>query len=246
VPDRTLVFSIFRYDPTDPESVPHMQSFELHEEPGLNLFVALNRIRETQDPSLQFDFVCRSAVCGSCGMLVNGRPSLACRTLTRDLPDRITLLPLPAFKLIGDLSVDTGTWFRGMNERVAAWIHEREPFDPAAPERRMSNETALKIYEAERCIECGCCVAGCATAAMRPAFLSPAGLNRVARFLLDPRDTREADDWMDIVATSDGVFGCLGLLACHDVCPKGLPLKETLAYLRRRLAEAAFTRGGAR
>lgn len=233
--DRTLTFKIFRHDPHDPESVPHLQDFELPETPGLNLFVALNRIREERDPSLQFDFSCRSAVCGSCGMLANGKPILACRTLTRDLPDTVQLLPLPVFKLIGDLSVDTGVWFRQMNERVEAWVHEQKPFDPKAPEERMDNETAIKIYEADRCIECGCCISACATAAMRPEFLGAAGLNRVARFLIDPRDTREAMDF-SVVSTSEGVFGCLGLMGCQDHCPKGLELQDRLAYVRRKLA----------
>ena len=66
----------------------------------MSLFLALNQIREQQDPSLQFDFACRSAICGSCAMMVNGRPSLACRTLTKDLPELVRLHPLPAFALI--------------------------------------------------------------------------------------------------------------------------------------------------
>ncbi len=232
---RTLTFRIFRHNPADPASTPHLQEFRLAESPGMNLFTVLGRLRSEFDPSLQFDFVCRSAVCGSCAMLVNGKPALACRTLTRDLPDTIHLLPLPVFKLIGDLSVDTGTWFRQMNERVGAWIHGQDAFDPAAPEQRMENERAQEIYEADRCIECGCCVAACATASMRPGFLGPAGMYRVARFLVDPRDDREAMDF-SVVATQDGVFGCLGLLACHDHCPKGLSLQGRLAYLRRALA----------
>lgn len=238
--ERQLLFRIFRYNPADPASRPRMQDFRLDETPGMNLFTALSRIREEQDPSLQFDFVCRSAVCGSCGMLVNGVPHLGCRTITRELPATITLMPMPAFKLIGDLSVDTGTWFRGMNERVAGWIHEREAFDPGKPEARMANADAQAIYDAERCIECGCCVAGCATVAMRPGFLAGTGMNRVARFMLDPRDARGPEDYLDIVATPDGVFGCLGLLACHDLCPKGLSLQTTLAYLRRQLGRAAI------
>ena len=105
---RRLHFEIFRFNPIDPDSRPHMQSFEIEERPYMSLFSALNLIRETEDASLQFDFVCRSAVCGSCGMMVNGRPMLGCRTQTAELPDVIHLHPLPVFKLIGDLSVDTG------------------------------------------------------------------------------------------------------------------------------------------
>ncbi|KPK58808.1 MAG: fumarate reductase [Gammaproteobacteria bacterium SG8_31] len=238
--NRELKFEIFRFNPQDPASEPHMQTFTLNEEPYMTLFRALNRIREEQDPGLQFDFSCRSAVCGSCGMMVNGRPTLACKTLTSDLDKKIRLHPLPAFKLVGDLSVDTGTWFRAMAEQVGAWIQERAPFDPEAVEERMDDDLARAIYESDRCIECGCCVASCGVANVRPGFVAPAGMNRIARFMMDPRDARTDSDWFEVVSSDDGVFGCIGLMACHDVCPKELPLLEVYAYLRRRALGAAF------
>ncbi len=235
---RTLHFEIFRFNPEEPERPPFLQTFVLEEQPFMTLYLALNRIREEQDPSLQFDFACRSAICGSCGMLVNGRPRLACSTLTKDLPDHIELRPLPVFKLIGDLSVDTGNWFRGMADRVEAWVHERAPFDPEAREERMDADLAQAIYEGERCIECGCCIAGCGVANVNPDFVGAAGLNRIARFMRDPRDRRGDEDWFEVVSDENGVFGCIGLMACHDVCPKGLPLLEQYAYLRRKMLSA--------
>ena len=240
---RRLRFEIFRFNPEDPQSEPHIDVFEIDERPYMTLYMALNEIRETLDSGLQFDFACRSAICGSCGMLVNGRPALGCRTLTGDLPDTIRLHPLPAFKLIGDLSVDTGTWFRAMAERTEAWIHEQQPFDKDAPEERMSDDIAQAIYEGDRCIECGCCVASCGVANVKPEFLAAAGLNRVARFMMDPRDKRDDADWFEVVASEQGVFGCVGMMACADVCPKELPLLEVYAYLRRRTLGAKFAGG---
>ncbi len=233
--NRTLTFSVFRFNPYDPEFEPRMQEYTVEETPRMTLFTVLTRIREEMDPSLQFDFVCRSAVCGSCAMLVNGRPRLACRTRTDQLPAKIILQPLPFFRLIGDLSVDTGSWFAEMAHRVESWVHTANAFNPAAEAARMSNDQALDIYELERCIECGCCVAACVTAQMRDDFLGAAGLLRIARFWIDPRDQRTDADFFDVVATDAGVFGCVGLLACHDYCPKNLPLMEQLAYLRRRV-----------
>ena len=159
----------------------------------------------------------------------------ACRTLTSDLADTIDLKPLPFFKLLGDLSVDTGVWFREMEERVESWIHTQEEFDPAAEEKRMDNATANKIYESERCIECGCCVAGCATAQVYPDFLGAAGLYRIGRFMVDPRDERGEQEWFELVSTDYGVFGCIGMMGCDDVCPKDLPLLEVFAYIRRKM-----------
>lgn len=236
---RTLKFSIFRYNPQDPASVPHMQDYTLNETDAMTLFIALNRIREEQDPSLMFDFCCRAGICGACAMVVNGRPSLACHTKTKDLPAEIILMPLPVFKLVGDLSVDTGTWFRQMYQKVESWCHTKKVFDPSAQEERMENALAEQIYELDRCIECGCCVAACGTAIMREDFLGAVALNRVARFMIDPRDERSEQEYFDVVGTDEGIFGCMGLLACEDVCPKELPLQDQLGKLRRKMAYAA-------
>ena len=120
---RTLRFIIMRYNPQDENSVPRLETFELQESDSMTLFIALNEIRESQDPSLQFDFVCRAGICGSCAMLINGKPGLACRTLTKDLKSDIYLSPLPIFELIADLSVNTGKWMHAMNTRIENWVH---------------------------------------------------------------------------------------------------------------------------
>jgi fumarate reductase iron-sulfur subunit len=209
----------------------------------MTLFILLSELREKQDPSLQFDFVCRAGVCGSCGMVVNGRPGLACRTLTAELPADITLAPLPTFELIGDLSVNTGKWMRQMSERVESWVHlKSHEVDLTRLEERMDPELAEKIYELERCVECGCCVAACGTARMRPDFVGAVALGRIARFKLDPRDTRTDADFYELIGDDDGVFGCMSLLACHDVCPKNLPLATQIAFMRRTLAKMGFSK----
>ncbi|HTR56732.1 MAG TPA: fumarate reductase iron-sulfur subunit [Casimicrobiaceae bacterium] len=233
---------ILRYNPSDPASAPHMQTYELEQTEGMTLFIALYEIQETQDASLQFDFVCRAGICGSCAMVVNGRPTLACRTLTKNVGPDITLAPLPFFELIGDLSVDTGKWMRGMTERLRGWLHMKDPNpDLSRIEERMDPDLADKIYELDRCIECGCCVAACGTARMREDFVGAVGLNRVARFRLDPRDTRTDADYYEMIGDDDGVFGCMSLLACHDVCPKELPLETQIAFLRRRMVKIGFS-----
>jgi len=233
---RALRISVLRYNPHEAGSTPRFQTYELSEAAGMTLFIALNEIRETQDPSLQFDFVCRAGICGSCGMLINGRPGLACRTLTRDLGDEIRLAPLPVFELIGDLSVNTGKWMRAMGERLQSWLHaDPEATDVNGLEAAMDPDLADEIYELDRCIECGCCVAACGTARMRSDFVGAVGLNRIARFRLDPRDQRTDEDFYALIGDDDGVFGCMSLLGCHDVCPKNLPLQTQIAFLRRKM-----------
>jgi len=233
---RRLTFHILRYNPQEPGSSPRMQAYELEEADSMTLFIALNEIREKHDPSLQFDFVCRAGICGSCGMMINGRPGLACRTLTKQLPAETTLAPLPIFELIGDLSVNTGKWMRSMSERLATWVHQKNPdVDLRRIEERMEPELAEQIYLLDRCIECGCCVAACGTARMREDFVGAVGLNRLARFRLDPRDTRDDGAYYELIGDDQGVFGCMSLLACHDLCPKDLPLQTQIAFMRRKM-----------
>jgi fumarate reductase iron-sulfur subunit len=234
---RQLKISVLRFNPQEPGSVPRMQTYELEEADGMTLFIALNEIREQQDPSLQFDFVCRAGICGSCGMMINGRPTLACRTLTKNLEPEISLAPLPVFELIADLSVNTGKWMRDMSERLDAWVHmQKQDVDLRRLEEKMEPELAEKIYELDRCIECGCCISGCGTMRMREGFVGAVGLNRIARFRLDPRDQRSDEDFYELIGDDHGVFGCMSLLACHDVCPKNLPLSTQIAFLRRKMA----------
>jgi len=238
---RQLKINVLRFNPQDPGSVPRMQTYEIEEADGMTLFIALNEIRERQDPSLQFDFVCRAGICGSCGMMINGRPTLACRTLTKDLEPEITLAPLPVFELIADLSVNTGKWMRDMSERLDAWVHmQKEEIDLTRLEEKMEPELAEKVYELDRCIECGCCIAGCGTVRMREDFVGAVGLNKIARFRLDPRDRRGDEDFYELIGDDDGVFGCLSLLGCHDVCPKNLPLSTQIAFLRRKMAAVGW------
>lgn len=238
---RTLTISVLRHNPQDATSSPRLQRFELEEAESMTLFIALNEIRQQQDPSLQFDFVCRAGICGSCGMLINGRPGLACRTLTRDLPETINLAPLPGFELIGDLSVNTGKWMRGMSERLETWVHQLNTaaVNIHGMEQRMEPELAEQLYELERCIECGCCIAACGTAQMREDFVGAVGLNQIARFRLDPRDERSDAQYYELVGDDSGVFGCMTLLGCEDLCPKDLSLATQIAFLRRRMVAAA-------
>ena len=240
-PHRQLKFDILRYNPQEPGAVPRMQTYELEEADGMTLFIALNEIREKQDPSLQFDFVCRAGICGSCAMVINGRPDLACRVVTKSLGTETTLAPLPVFELIGDLSVNIGKWMRAMSERLETWVHaKQEEIDFTRIEPPMDAELAEKIYELDRCIECGCCVAGCGTARMREDFVGAVGLNKIARFRLDPRDGRSDEAFYELVGDDDGVFGCMSLLACHDVCPKDLPLQTQIAFVRRKMLAQGF------
>lgn len=236
---RILMISILRYDPYIKGDVPRVETFEIEEAPGMTLFIALNEIRQHQDNTLKFDFVCRAGICGSCSMTINGRPGLACRALTSKMDEEISLAPLPVFELIGDLSVNTGKWMSAMNNRLETWIHHEsgEESDVDRLEEKMDPDLTDEIYELDRCIECGCCVAGCGTILMREDFVGAVGLNKIARYQLDPRDKRDSDDYYNLIGDENGVFGCMSLMGCEDTCPKELPLQSKIAYLRRKMVD---------
>lgn len=233
---RTVTIRAFKYNPLSKDSKPQFVEYKLEETPGMTLFIALNMIREKFDADLSFDFVCRAGICGSCGMMVNGKPRLACRTLTKDFSEGVLeVMPLPAFKLIKDLSVDTGAWMNGMSKRVESWIHSDHVTDISKLEDKVEPEVAQEVFELDRCIECGICVAACGTKLMRPDFIGAVGLNRIARFQIDSLDKRTDEDYYELVGDDNGIFGCMSLLACEDNCPKNLPLQSRIAYMRRKL-----------
>ncbi len=235
---REITISVLKYNPRDENSKPEFVDFKLEETPGMTLFIALNYIRENMDPDLAFDFVCRAGICGSCGMVVNGKPMLACRTLIKNYPEgKLQLMPMPAFELIKDVSVNTGKWMDNMSKRVESWVHSNEEIDISKVEEKIEPEVAEETFELDRCIECGLCVASCGTKIMREDFVGAVGLNRVARFEVDPHDKRTDEDFYELIGDDNGIFGCMSLMGCEDHCPKNLPLQNKIAYLRRKMVQ---------
>jgi fumarate reductase iron-sulfur subunit len=130
---------------------------------------------------------------------------------------------------------------REMTERLEAWVHAKQAeVDLRRHEERMDPDLADQVYELDRCIECGCCVAACGTARMREDFVGAVGINKIARFRLDPRDSRSDDDFYEVIGDDSGVFGCMSLLGCHDVCPKQLPLQTQIAFVRRKMVSMGW------
>ncbi len=233
---REITIRALKYNPSDENSKPEFKEYKLEETAGMTLYIALTKIKSSIDYDLSSDFVCRAGICGACGMLINGKPQLACKTLTSNFKDgKIELLPLPTFKLIKDLSVDTGSWMKNMSIRVNSWIVANEKTDISKIEKPIEPKVSDEVFELDRCIECGLCVASCSTAIMREDFVGAVGLNRVARFQIDPHDDRSDEDFYELIGDDDGIFGCMSLLACEDHCPKELPLQSKIAYMRRKM-----------
>jgi len=81
-----------------------------------------------------------------------------------------------------------------------------------------------------------------ALARMRDDFVGAVAINKIARFRLDPRDSRTDQEFYELIGNDEGVFGCMALLGCNDYCPKELPLQTQIAFLRRKMLAAGLSR----
>jgi fumarate reductase iron-sulfur subunit len=124
-----------------------------------------------------------------------------------------------------------------MSKKMESWIHTKEMTDIAEIEKPIEPDTAQAVFELDRCIECGICLASCSTKIMREDFVGAVGLNRTARFSIDPHDERTDEDFYELIGDDNGVFGCMSLMGCEDHCPKDLPLQTKIAYMRRKMVK---------
>ena len=228
---------VFRYAPGAPERT---QEYPVEAKPGMTVLDALVEVQQTQDPTLAFRYACRVGMCGSCGMVVNGRERWACRTLLAGLgAAALTIRPLYHFPLIRDLVVDMAPFVERMKAARAAFIPkdagpaEFAAIGAEAPERRA-------IDPALECIGCGACVSACTLVGLDPHFLGPAALNRAFTLVADGRDAGKAERWAPLLS-EEALWRCHGQANCTEVCPMELSPTDSILRLRRR-ALASFPR----
>ncbi len=230
-------FKIFRYDSNVPEREPSFSTYYLQCVPGMSILSALLSIRDEIDGGLSFRCSCRSAVCGSCAMVMNGTIGLACRTQVMALgSETIIIEPLPNFEIMKDLVVDM-TPFWTMYERIQPWLIRKSP--APSGEIHQTEEDRNRIDQFVNCIMCASCYGACAVLARDPEYLGPAALAKLERFVLDSRDQRPRGA-LEAVNSEKGVWGCDTLLKCIEVCPKDVRPTDGITGLRRELVKHKF------
>lgn len=229
------------------------ETFDVEEKPGMTVLEALFQIQEKQDGSLCFRYSCRGAVCGSCAMLINRKPVLACRTQLSAVKSEVILEsekeeillkhsskdeskedilvePLPNLRVIRDLIVDMGHFYR-LVDSIEPWIHVSEK--TGYEENIIEPSMQIQIEKYTNCILCATCHGSCPAAARDDKYLGPAALAKAWRFCLDPRSRREdVDKLTSQVNSKEGVWGCDVVYKCVAVCPKKVP--PTTAILKMR------------
>lgn len=215
--ERQIRLEVLRYNPeTDQE--PHFETFDV---PCLNEWVvldALNWAKEHLDPTLNYRWSCHMAVCGSCGMTINGTPSLACKTFIRDMPDTVRVEPLNNFPVERDL-VTVAEDFIAKLAAVKPYIIPKEE-KPLEEGEYKQTPAQLKTYKQyAQCINCMLCYAACPEYGLEPKFLGPAAITLAHRYNRDSRDGGR-DERQEVLAADSGVWKCSFVGACSEVCPK--------------------------
>ena len=234
-PDK-IRLRILRFDPEN-NLEPHYDNFTVPTKPRMTVLDALFHALEKQDGSLAFRYSCRSAVCGSCAMYINGRQRLACNTQVSALGSNITIGPLPHLRVIRDLVVDLEPFFQKI-DMIKPYFEVREPFP--AKEILQSQKDREAIDVAIDCIDCAACFSACPLSWTDPNYPGPAAFLKAARFIRDTRDST-MNERLALVACEDGVWRCHTVFNCADACPKSLNPTKYIQYLKRK---STFSRRG--
>ncbi len=234
-----MILKVFRYDPGSGEQ--RYDRFPITLRPGMTVLDALFLVASEQDDSLAFRYSCRGAVCGTCAVLINRVPRLACRTrldpllrgedrlalaphpgLTRGeaySPDEEVLIePLPNMPLIKDLVVDQEGFFTRYRKISPVF----RPAFPLPPKEQPMDSAGVKELETyTNCILCASCYAACPVNAEDEEYIGPAALAKLYRFAIDPREGDHASRFAR-ADTPHGWWACRFITNCTKVCPKGV------------------------
>ncbi len=228
----SYTIKILRYDAQEPEKEPCFTTYRVRVIPGLTVLTVLMRIRDEIDGTLAFRSSCRSAVCGSCAMVINGKIDLACRMQIASFgSETIILEPLPNLEIIRDLVVDM-TPFWEAYEKIRPWLVRKSP-DPEK-ELPQSEEERARIDQYVNCILCASCYGACPVLSRDGSYLGPHAFAKLERFMADSRDERPSG-FLETINDERGVWGCDTVLRCIDACPKEVRPTDSIVGLRKRL-----------
>ncbi len=224
-----------RYDPDSGEP-PYWERFTVDLEPHRSVLDGILEARARLDGSIGIRCSCRAAICGSCGVRINGQPGLACHTHL-ELAQRgarggeIEVEPMGNMPVLKDLIVDMDRVHWAKIRRVTPWLINKEPI----PEREylVDHESMVDVTQSMACIQCGACVSDCLSMEVDPLFIGPAALAKAYRFVGDPRDAQRFERLKDLSEDRHGIYDCTHCFKCIEACPKGVAPMNQIMRLRR-------------
>lgn len=214
-----ITLKVMRYRPGEDEK-PWPQAFEIEWTQDMSILDALALIKDDFDPTLAYRWSCRMEVCGSCGMVINGEPKLACSTFVRDYADASEILigALDAFPIEKDLVVDVEPFIDRLN-RISPYIINKTPRALEEKEYLQTPKQLAKFKQYTMCINCMLCYQACPQLGINADFLGPAATALAQRYNLDNRDTAAAKRFKAL-NKENGIWACTFVGACSEVCPK--------------------------
>ncbi len=234
------ILAIFRGTP----EYQYWEEFELPFHDEANVISALMEIQKNpinragqKTTPVTWEQGCLEEVCGSCSMLVNGVPRQACTALIRDYTQggsgTITLAPLTKFPLVRDLQVDRTALFDAL-KKVHAWV------DCVDHNVEVSPEAQKELYPLSTCMTCGCCYESCPQVNRHSRFVGPAAISQARLFHLHPANQSCKSARLRAIRAEDGISACGNAQNCVRVCPKKIPLTESIAVMGREAIKGLF------
>lgn len=232
----------------DPKSKPYWQEFKIPHRPGYNIISALMEVRKNPQTidgkkvaAPIYESSCLEEVCGSCSMVINGRPRQACSTLIDNLDqtDPVFIEPLSKFPVVRDLIVDRSRMFQALR-KIQGWVavdvsKDTGKFGPPIPPK-----LADERYLFSRCMTCGCCMEACPQFHQNSDFIGPAPLGQTYYFNSHPTGAYAKEERLHAIMGKGGISDCGNAQNCVQVCPKGITLTSAIADLGRQTTTQWF------
>src|SRR5829696_950666 len=253
----SYTLKVRRFKPESGEG-PYWENFDVELDPTLSVLDGLLQAKDRDDGSLAVRCSCRAAICGSCGVKINGESTLACKTqlveaqgaadraypsveaggaeirraaVTGEASRPILVEPMGNMPVVKDLVTDMESTHWTKIRRVTPWL--LDDGDPPERERIVPPESMVDITQTIACIQCGACVSACLSMEADPDFIGPAALAKAYRFIGDPRDAEGKERLHDLANDPHGIYDCTHCFSCIDACPKGVAPMDQIMRLRR-------------
>src|SRR3954471_2245194 len=235
--DYTL--KIRRYNPESGDAA-YWEDFGVDLPPERSVLDGILQAKDREDASIAIRCSCRAAICGSCGVRINGKSRLACNTRIGDAAaeaaskngGKVVVEPMGNMPVIKDLIVDMDAVHWKKVQRVVPWLLPDGP--PPEREYIVRAEAMIAVTQPMACIHCGVCVSACLSLEVDPDFVGPAALAKAYRFVGDPRDGEGEARLRDLAEDPHGIYDCTHCFACVEVCPKDVAPMNQIMRLRRR------------
>ena len=236
-----FTLKVRRFQPESGEG-PYWEEFQVDLDPSLSVLDGLLQAKDREDGSLAVRCSCRAAICGSCGVKINGESSLACKTKLSEAhefanrkdggSEPIVVEPMGNMPVVKDLVTDMESTHWTKIRRVTPWLLPEG--DPPEREYVVPPESMIDVTQSMACIQCGACVSACLSMEADPDFIGPAALAKAYRFVGDPRDAQHEERLHDLAQDPHGIYDCTHCFGCIDACPKGVAPMDQIMRLRRR------------